>query len=88
MRPLEAADVTISRQGSAVVVPEVTLLVYEKNCRAEAIRTAGALRSCGENVQLLRKRSVHPLEDYRDYAYNNQIGRICYLDETGLHEVN
>ncbi|MCI8514853.1 MAG: ATP phosphoribosyltransferase regulatory subunit [Lachnospiraceae bacterium] len=78
----------LSRQNIPVDTDTVdTLLLYEKDCRQTAIRTAEKLRGEGENLQLLRKRSVKTLEEYRVYAENNQIRRIYYLDGEGLHEV-
>lgn len=78
----------LSRQGIAVEADTVdTLLLYERCCQKEAIRTAMRLREEGRNLQMLRKRSAQTLADYRVYAKNHAIGRIYYLDESGLHEV-
>lgn len=61
------------------------IILYPQSLRDVALKNAEEMRSKGKIVQLVRKSSAVPLEEYKEYAKRMGIERILYLkseDET------
>lgn len=57
-----------------------TLLLYPQSLRDKAVRKAEELRSKGEHIQLVRKSSVKPVEEYKEYAKRMRIKKMLFLN--------
>ncbi len=56
-----------------------TLLLYEKDCMAKAVKQAADMRKEGKNVQLMRKSSRKTIADYEEYVKRMKIADMIYI---------
>ena len=59
-----------------------TLILYDENRQAEAIKLAKEFRSSGKRTELTKKRSDKSLEEYISYAKQNLCVSMLYLRNT------
>lgn len=59
-----------------------TILLYPQALRKEALELAEKRRETGERIQMLRKSSRRPFEEYKEYAKRMEADVLLYL-ETG-----
>ncbi|MCR4672945.1 MAG: ATP phosphoribosyltransferase regulatory subunit [Lachnospiraceae bacterium] len=78
---LDELLLALSRQHIDIHVPEPgVMILFEEGFREKAIREAGALRSEGISVTVLKRDPDRAMEDYEAYCKNYSIGRIEYID--------
>lgn len=58
-----------------------TILLYPQNLRQKAVQLAEEYRRQGQSVQMLRKSSRKPYEQYKEYAKRMQADTILYLEK-------
>ena len=59
------------------------IILYPQSLRDVALKNAEEMRGKGKIVQLVRKSSAVPLEEYKEYAKRMGIERILYLKPEG-----
>lgn len=59
--------------------PKNTMILYENNRQAEAIKLANEFRSSGKQTELVKKLSDKSLEEYVSYAKQNTCVSMLYL---------
>lgn len=80
----------LSRQNVELKTQSIsTMIVYDINARKTAIQLGKELRKAGTRVELVRKSSKRPLEEYVSYGEKNQMARLLYVEgEDGVKEIN
>ncbi|MDE6852130.1 MAG: ATP phosphoribosyltransferase regulatory subunit, partial [Lachnospiraceae bacterium] len=77
---LDQLMIALERQKRLQEAPSAgVLLLYPKEAREQALKQAAELRAAGEVVQMLRKSSKVPLEEYEEYAKRNGNERVLYI---------
>lgn len=62
-----------------------TILLYPQDFRQQAVQLSGEYRRQGQSIQMLRKSSRKPYEEYKEYARRIEADTILYLEkEDGL----
>jgi ATP phosphoribosyltransferase regulatory subunit len=82
--------VALSRQKIKIPVDNKnTLILYHCDVRKNAIILANQLRSENMNIELLRKQVKKDMDDYLEYANQNQIGTIIYIQDevANIHKI-
>lgn len=59
-----------------------TLIIYDEERRADAIRLAAEFRSKDKNTEILQKEPEQPVEFYVDHGKSNMAGSMLYLQDT------
>lgn len=59
-----------------------TLIIYDEERRADAIRLAAEFRSKEKNTEILQKEPEQPVEFYVDHGKSNMAGSMLYLQDT------
>lgn len=67
--------------------PKNTLILYEANRQAEAIKLAKEFRSSGKQTELVKKHTGKALEEYISYANQNTCVSMLYLHGTNDMEM-
>jgi ATP phosphoribosyltransferase regulatory subunit len=81
---LDQLLLALDRQGIPVDGDiTASILLYEREKKAQAIRRACALRQQGVRVQLMKKFHEKTVEDYVSLAKRSFIDRIYYVDADG-----
>ena len=65
--------------------PKNTMILYESNRQADAIKLAKEFRSSGKQTELVKKHEEKMLEQYISYAKQNTCVSMLYLH--GVHEM-
>lgn len=74
----------LSRQQIETKVDRVdTMILYDRGARPAGIKLAEKFRKKSVAVQLIRRRSGEPVEEYLDYAGRNGISKLLYLEDDG-----
>lgn len=74
----------LSRQQIETKVDRVdTMILYDRGARPAGIKLAEKFRKKSVAVQLIRRRSGEPVEEYLDYAGRNGISKLLYLENDG-----
>ena len=82
---LDQLMIALERQKRLQDAPSAgVLLLYPKEARDQALKQAAELRAAGEVVQMLRKSSKVPLEEYEEYAKRNGNERVLYITEKSV----
>lgn len=58
-----------------------TILLYPQDLREKAVNLAEKYREKGQSIQMLRKSSRKPYEEYKEYAKRMQVDTIIYLEK-------
>ena len=58
-----------------------TILLYPQDLRKKAVELAEEYRKQGQSVQMLRKSSRKPFEEYKEYAKRMQADAVYYLEK-------
>lgn len=81
---LDVLMLALSRQGISIKTDiEATILLYEREQKAMAVKLACELRQNGEHIQLMKKFHEKSIEDYKELAGRSFIGKIIYVDKSG-----
>lgn len=81
---LDVLMLALSRQKIDVQTDlNVTMVVYDRSRKAEAVALAEKLRKEGNRVQLLKKFNEKTMDDYQAYAKREFCDKIYYCDADG-----
>lgn len=58
-----------------------TILLYPQDLRKKAVELAEGYRKQGQSVQMIRKSSRKPYEEYKEYAKRMQADMVFYLEK-------
>jgi ATP phosphoribosyltransferase regulatory subunit len=85
---LDQLLLALDRQGIPVEGDiTASILLYEREQKETAIRRARALRSQGQNIQLMKKFHEKTLTDYQELGKRSFVDRIYYIDADGKETV-
>ena len=77
---LDRLMVALSRQH---LLPELQedrkMILYDVEYREKAIRYSKELREQNERIIMVRKRSVHSMEEYKEYAKRYHVGEMIWI---------
>lgn len=81
---LDQLMLALDRQGIHVDADiTASILLYERECKEQAIKRACELRGEGVKLQLMKKFREKTIEDYVSLAKRSFIDRIYYIDASG-----
>lgn len=64
------------------------IVLYSENDREYAISYAKSLRDNGQKIIMVRKRSNHSLEDYKEYAKRYKVNEILFVENNNTTQIN
>ena len=64
------------------------IVLYSENDREYAISYAESLRDNGQKIIMVRKRSNHSLEDYKEYAKRYKVNEILFVENNNTTQIN
>ncbi len=79
---LDQLLISMNRQNLNIEVHiEKQLVLYEENCKQDAVEEANILRSQDIAVTTIRRYPKRSLEDYKQFALNNNMRKIVYFNK-------
>lgn len=68
---------------------EKVLILYEENCKSDALKNAAELRIKDIAVTTIRRYPLRSMEEYKKFAVGNEIKKIIYYDmDNKIQEIN
>lgn len=79
---LDQLLIAMNRQNLEInTEQEKQLVLYEENCKQDAVEEAGVLRSMNICATMIRKSSKKTVEDYREFAISNEMKKMVYFNK-------